>query len=113
MLWSKLLTVHQWIGKSKLNIADRTRGRAPLILKFIFEIFKRTLKSSLIFLEDENKLNFVLTRLKMVLNDSSTLTEKSRTDLLSELIDRDHGPMKNHLFIGSLTITQGPWVYGI
>ena len=44
----------------------------------------------------------------MVLNDSSTLTEKSRTDLLSELIDRDHGPMKNHLFIGSLTITQGP-----
>ena len=36
----------------------------------------------------------------MVLNDSSTLTEKSRTDLLSELIDRDHGPMKNHLFIG-------------
>ena len=39
----------------------------------------------------------------MVLNDSSTLTE-SRTDLLSEMID--DGPMKNHLFIGSLTITQ-------
>ena len=65
-----------------------------------FKPLREPLKSSLIFLEDENKLNFVLTRLTMVLNDSSTLTEKSRTELLSEFIDRDDGPFKNHLFIG-------------
>ena len=93
-----------------MNIADHIKGRASPISTFILETSKGPLKSSLIFLEDENKLNFILTRLTMVLNDSSTLTEKSRTDLLSEFIDRDDGPLKNHLFIGltgSLTMTQG------
>ena len=62
-------------------------------------------KSSLIFLEDEKKLNFLLTRLAMVLNDSSTITEKSRTDLLVDYLDREGGPFKNHLFIGLGRVT--------
>ena len=92
--------MHQWIGRNKLNIADHTKGRVSSILSFIFEKSQKTLNSSLIFLEDTKKLNFVLTRLAMVLNDSYTITEKSRTDLLVDFLDRDDGPLKNHLFIG-------------
>ena len=92
--------MHQWIGRNKLNIADHTKGRASSILSFIFEKSQKTFNSSLIFLEDTKKLNFVLTRLAMVLNDSYTITEKSRTDLLVDFLDRDDGPLKNHLFIG-------------
>ena len=67
---------------------------------------KEPYKSSLIFLEDEKKLNFLLTRLAMVLNDSSTMTEKSRTDLLVDYLDREGGPFKNHLFIGLGRVTD-------
>ena len=41
----------------------------------------------------------------MVLNDSSTITEKSRTDLLVDYLDREGGPFKNHLYIGLGQVT--------
>ena len=42
----------------------------------------------------------------MVLNDSSTITEKSRKDLLVDYLDREGGPFKNHLFIGQGRVTD-------
>ena len=113
------MTVHQWIGKSKLNIASHSKGRASphwtltLFASYnmsqTYDSYLKNLtepyKSSLIFLEDEKKLNFLLTRLAMVLNDSSTITEKSRTDLLVDYLDREGGPFKNHLYIGLGQVT--------
>ena len=80
----------------------------------------------MIFLEDEKKLKFLTAGLGMVLNDrqgsidqavsisrgpifspwipddSSILTEKSRTDLFEDFLNFD-GPLRNHLFIGMVT----------
>ena len=57
-------------------------------------------KSSLIFLEDEEKLDFLTTSLQMVLNDSSLYTHKARKEILDNFVGFD-GAMKKHIFIGS------------
>ena len=67
------------------------------------ELCLESQKSSLIFLEDKEKLDFVTTRLQMVLNDSSLYTHKARKDILDNYLGFD-GAMKQHIFIGSYSL---------
>ena len=89
-------------GKSISTIAKHTKVRAPRndVLTSLLTETLGTQKSSLIFLEDKEKLDFVTTRLQMVLNDSSLYTHKARKDILDSYLGFD-GAIKQHIFIGS------------